>query len=95
MIILNPNVGVAPGTTTMQLGACSADARRGYTAAPYAQTSVTADNGGTIMNPYADIPLLRGLRGLGITAPRWGLVLFAGLATFALVLGARHWQRRR
>jgi hypothetical protein len=67
MILLNPNVGVAPGTTTLQLGR-------------------------TTYDPYADPVRLRGLRGLGALTPRWGLVLFAGLATFA---GALALMRRK
>jgi hypothetical protein len=67
VIILNPNVGVAPGTTTLQLGE-----RRYY--------------------PYADYERLRGLGSLGALTPRWGLVLFAGLATFA---GSLYLHRRR
>jgi hypothetical protein len=69
-IVLNPNVGVAPGTTTMTLGA-------------------------TRYMPYTEIERLRGLAGLGAVAPRWGLILFAGIATFASVVGYKYWRRSR
>jgi len=98
VILLNPNVGVAPGTTTMQLGECPPDPVARYTAMPVVQTSAVVDESAsgphsTLYYPYAEMERLRGLHGLGMIAPRWGLIAFAGLAIFAGVLGYRRFRR--
>ncbi len=47
----------------------------------------------TYWNPYAVLPQLRGLGQAG--GPRWSLVLFTGLATFAVVFGVRYfWPKK-
>lgn len=124
MIILNPTVGVAPGTTTMQLGIapmvlgpgpcgpngcpplgapCPPDEPWMYTSPPVVSSETATvtfgpppppdkKTGPTALDPYGTESKLRGLGG---TTPRWGLVMFAGLATFAAVLGVGYWRRRR
>jgi len=107
MILVNPNVGVAPGTTTMTVGglstkatfgeaACAPDPVRQYTSPLAVKTNLDFASDWatpTVYYPYVDTERLRGLGSLGIASPpRWGLVLIAGLATFAAVLFLR---RRR
>jgi hypothetical protein len=87
MIHMNPNVGVAPGTTTMTLGEPGS---RTYTVMPKVQTSFqNQDPVGTIYNPYRDLLKLRGLG--EATPPRFGLALVAGLMVF---VGALYLRRR-
>jgi hypothetical protein len=118
MILVNPTVGVAPGTTTMTIGGlatqatfgeCAPDPVRQYTSPLHVRSgngiaitsmeNITPSLGGlaessTMYMPYTEIERLRGLGALGVVAPpRWGLILFAGLATFAAVLFLR--RRRR
>lgn len=99
MILLNPNVGVAPGTTTMQLGeACAPDPiepESPFTQmlTVYSPESPTLDTGTTLWWPYPDNARLRGLG--STTPPRWGLVLVAGLTAFGIVLGLRRWRGAR
>ena len=109
MIILNPTVGVAPGTTTMTLGApCPPDEPWMYTSPPVVSSEtatvtfgpppppdprpVRAEINGITYDPYGTESRLRGLGG---TTPRWGLVLFAGLATFAAVFGISYWRSKK
>lgn len=83
MIILNPSVGVAPGTTTMQLGDSNDIA---MVTGPVPDQSI-------VYVPYENPIKLRGLGAIG--APRWGLVLAAGIAAFSIMLGLRRWRPRR
>lgn len=86
MIIMNPNVGVAPGTTTMQLG------EQPTLWWPY-ENAARLRGLNTIEWPYGDVTRLRGLGAVG--APRWGLVLVAGIAAFSIMLVLRRRSRRR
>ncbi|MGH7175762.1 MAG: hypothetical protein ACREJC_00150 [Tepidisphaeraceae bacterium] len=105
MILLNPTVGVAPGTTTMQLGgACPPDPVHlspftmtmpeivAPAMAPITSAAADASNGAGYWVILPDNEKLRGLSDAG--APRWGLVLFAGLTAFVGVFGYRYWRRR-
>lgn len=107
MIQLNPTVGVAPGTTTMALSGlrdCPPDEMWRYSSPPDVQTgypSGVKPNGAIppphYWDPYNDFPQLRGLGDdtSGDTSVRWGLVAFAGLATFATVFGVRYFMHRK
>jgi hypothetical protein len=103
-MIFTPTVGVAPGTTTMSLGDCPPDELWRYTVppqvitglpsgvvAPASAADVITPGAVAATNPYGTESQLRGL---GELTPRWGVVLFAGIATFATVLGIS-WLRRR
>ena len=52
---------------------------------------------GTHWNPYQDLPQLKGLGDDGSDdgSTRWGLVLFAGLATFAAAFGLLYLRRKK
>jgi hypothetical protein len=80
----------------MQLGNCPVDPVLRYTDPPAVQTHAAASGSSTptVYFPYAEMERLRGLRGLGATAPRWGLVLFAGLGVFATMLLLLRRKRR-
>lgn len=104
MIILNPTVGVAPGTTTLQLGGtksgftclggdCPQNPAQTYASPLDLMTRLPSGTAnpvapGWYWDPYVNNERLNGLR--GPSAPiRWGLVVFAGLAVFAGVVGYR------
>jgi hypothetical protein len=105
-MIFTPSVGVSPGTTMMQLGSCPPNPVIPYVMPPIVSeyggpwgSSRSARNmpslgidGLTTYNPYADFVKLQGFRGL--TPPRWGLVLFAGLSVFTVMLLLLRRKRR-
>jgi hypothetical protein len=104
MIIMNPTVGVAPGTTTMQLGAapCPPDEPWMYTSPPQVSSALATMTFGPppppdvrpqAFDPYGTESRLQGLGQSGTT--RWGLIAFAGLATFAAVLGYGYYRTRK
>jgi len=100
MIQLNPSVGVAPGTTTIQLSDCPPNEPWHYTVPPDVVTGfpsgmtppATAGAPSTALNPYATESQLRGL---GLASPNWGFIVLAGLVAFLGVLGFSYWQRHR
>jgi hypothetical protein len=105
MIHFTPTVGVAPGTTTMQLGAapCPPDEPWMYTSPPQVSSELATKTfepappdlvrQSKAFDPYGTESRLQGLG--QTTSPRWGLVAFAGLATFAAVLGIGYWRSRK
>lgn len=105
MIQFTPTVGVAPGTTTMQLGGaacvgCPDDPRLTYWQPPKVATGLppgvrAMPKGGfrVMYDPYATESLLKGgLRGLGAARP--GVGVLAAVLGFAGVLGYALWRGR-
>jgi len=80
-----PYVGVAPGTTTMTLGAAKRAARNARRAMRKARPSAFW------WNPYVDIPTMRGL---GQSTVRWDLFALGLGAAFAGVVGYAWWRNR-
>jgi hypothetical protein len=107
-LTFTPTVGVAPGTTTMTLGApnpaglvclggpCPPDPTRYYTSMLNVKSPKSAGQAGTqtAYDPYATESQLRsGLRGLG--EARVGVGVVAAALAFAAVLGFGFWKRRK
>lgn len=109
MIILNPTVGVAPGTTTIQLGGpregftclggdCPQNPVQTYTSPLEVVTELPSKAAnpvppGEYWDPYVEEHRFQGLDGAGPTI-RWGLVLFAGVAVFAGAVVANRLRAR-
>lgn len=80
-------------------GDCPADEMQMYTVPPVVMTSADFTNDSAAgFFPYATIEELKGraLNGLSDAsdiAPRWGLVVLAGFAVFAAVLGFQRFRR--
>jgi hypothetical protein len=118
VILLNPRVGVAPGTATMQISggggnlgcACYATASGGVAGLgvcppgyygqdimlpgmPLPASPAPASPSTTVaVNPYADIP---NLKGLGATTIRWDLLAFTIGLGFAGTLGYLLYSSRK
>jgi hypothetical protein len=96
-------VGVAPGTTTLQLGDCPPDEAWQYVLppqvtegpAPGVAPDVTQMPTPQYWNPYQDPPSLKGLGGASNLAnASWSLVAFVGIAAFAVAFGVFYWKGR-
>jgi hypothetical protein len=83
----------SPYTCLDGTDSCPDDEALHYTMPPNAQTSMgpVDVHDRTRYFPYSTIERLNGLH--GISPPRWGLVLFAGVIMFAATLGIQHWRR--
>jgi len=104
VIQFTPTVGVAPGTTTMQLGAacasCPPDPALTYWQPPKVATglppgvrAMPKDGFRVVYDPYATESLLKGgLHGLGAVRP--GVGVLAAVIGFAGVLGYALWRSR-